>query len=102
MQRHLAGGMLALAFVFTGSALAADQPPTTVSSEQAMQCDASKAQWALGKTLDDATISRLRRDAGATSVRVIEHGMMVTMEHNEARLTINLDELFRVRQVRCG
>lgn len=67
-----------------------------------MQCDASKAQWALGKTPDDALLARLQRDSGAKLVRVIEHGMMVTMEYNEARLTLDLDEMFRVRQVRCG
>ncbi len=67
-----------------------------------MQCDAGKAQWAIGKTPDEALIERARHDAGARVVRVIEYGMMVTMEYNEARLTFDLDEQGRVRQVRCG
>lgn len=67
-----------------------------------MTCDAGKAQWALGQIPNDALIERARGDAGARVARVIEYGMLVTMEYNEARLTIDLNEQGRVRQVRCG
>jgi len=78
--------------------------PTTASApqEETMHCDAGKAQWAIGKAPDDDLIERARHDAGARVVRVIAYGMMVTMEYNEARLNLDLDEQGRVQQVRCG
>ena len=91
-----------LGLALAACASASQTPTADTVSEDAMTCDASKAQWALGQIPDDALIERARGDAGARVVRIIEYGMLVTMEYNAARLTIDLDQQGRVRQVRCG
>lgn len=93
--------LLAVLALPTWSCLAMPES-TVVSGETLMQCDASKVQWALGEMADDALAERARSAAGARSVRVIAHGMMVTQEYREDRLNLDLDEHGRVRAVRCG
>lgn len=93
--------LLALSEVAAGIIAVVSANPSA-SREETMQCDAGKAQWAVGKTPDDDLVERARRDAGARVVRVITYGMMVTMEYDAARLSLDLDAHGRVGQVRCG
>ena len=102
MRMRVAWWSPILGLALAACASASQTPTAATVSEDAMTCDASKAQWALGQIPDDALIERARGDAGARVVRIIEYGMLVTMEYNEARLTIDLDQQGRVRQVRCG
>lgn len=65
-------------------------------------CDATQAQWLVGKTPGQADADQARTDARATSVRLLKPDQPVSMEFNAARLNIELDEKGMVVSVRCG
>lgn len=69
-------------------------PPTS--------CDATRADWAIGQSLDEALLERARVDAGASVVRSLKPGQMVTMEFNGERLNVDVDADGNVTGVRCG
>lgn len=65
-------------------------------------CDATRAQWAIGQSLDEALLERARVDAGAGQVRSLKPDQVVTMEFNGERLNVDLDAAGNVTGVRCG
>ena len=75
---------------------AADKAPP------APECDASQVQGLVGQTLDEAKAEQARVDAGATRVRVLKPGEMVTMEFDGERLNIEVDDKGAITAVRCG
>jgi hypothetical protein len=77
-------------------------PPTPREDEEPMTCDAKDTAWALGKTADEATVTRVRTETGSKSVRVIKPGMAVTMDYREDRVNIDVDDANRILKVRCG
>ena len=68
----------------------------------AAACDAAGAQFAVGRPLDAQLESDARARSGATVVRVVRPGQMVTQEFNTERLNIEVDGTGRVIRVRCG
>jgi hypothetical protein len=74
----------------------ADAPPP------APTCDASQVQGLVGQPNDEAKAEQARVDAGASHVRVLKPGEMVTMEFDGKRLNIEVDAEDRVVAVRCG
>lgn len=76
--------------------------PDTQPEEDAMGCDASKAEWMIGEEYSDELLERGAADAGAETARFLRPGQMVTMEYNATRLNADLDEDDRVISVRCG
>jgi hypothetical protein len=77
----------------------AEPPPTPVP---VMSCDASKGQWAVGKTLDDALLAKVMADTGSKQSRVLRPGMMVTAEFLGTRVNIRVDNSKGVLAVTCG
>ena len=65
-------------------------------------CDATNAQFAVGKTVDQRLGEEARGRAGAAVVRVLRPGQMVTMEFSAARLTLEADAAGVVTRARCG
>ena len=65
-------------------------------------CDASDLQFLIGKTLDEGLTTRARDATGATKVRVIRPGQMVTMDYLPERLNIEVDAAGKVLNARCG
>jgi hypothetical protein len=65
-------------------------------------CDAGAAQSIIGQAYTDDLAERARILSGATSVRRIGAGQMMTMEFEAARLSVELDEAGKVAAVRCG
>ncbi len=65
-------------------------------------CDARKLSWTLGLVADDALIERARMQAGATTVRVLRPGMMITNEVNPTRLNLRIDNARKVLVYSCG
>ncbi|AKC86769.1 I78 family peptidase inhibitor [Pseudoxanthomonas suwonensis] len=74
----------------------ADAPPP------APTCDASQVQGLVGQSNDEAKAEQARVDAGASHVRVLEPGQMVTMEFDGERLNIEVDDGGRIIALRCG
>ncbi|MFE8646674.1 I78 family peptidase inhibitor [Sphingomonas sp. NCPPB 2930] len=65
-------------------------------------CDATNAQFAVGKTVDMRLGEEAAGRAGASVVRVLRPGQVVTMEFNASRLTLDADAQGVVIRARCG
>lgn len=65
-------------------------------------CRAEAAQRFIGQSSDRATVQAAVAASGAKTVRVIEPGMMVTMDYRGDRLNIRVDADGRIVAVTCG
>lgn len=74
-------------------------PPTT---PQPGDCDAAKAQSAVGERASDEVLERARVAAQAKSARFLRPNQPITMEYSSSRLNLELNERDIVRGVRCG
>lgn len=100
-----ASGLLAAAFVLSAAAACtgpASAPPAVVEGPDRAACDAEPVRWAVGEKAGEEVVERARREAGASTVRVLPPGMAATMDFNPLRLNLVTDEGMRIRQVRCG
>ena len=78
-------------------------PPTGDTSEPTLgSCDATKAQFAIGQKATPELIEKVKRAAGASVVRRIRPGQMVTMDYSGQRLNLKLDDADVVKEIRCG
>lgn len=67
------------------------------------RCDAEAARpAALGQPATPEVVEQARRDAGASLVRVLRPGQVVTMEFVAGRLDIDVDEGNTIVGLRCG
>lgn len=80
----------------------ASPAPDAAPPADAAACDATQAQWIVGKAAKQADADQAKGDARATSVRMLKPDQPVTMEFNAARLNIELDEHGVAVSVRCG
>jgi len=81
---------------------AAQPQPVGAPAVDAAACDPVQAQWLVGTTPSEAEIEQARTDAGAQSVRSLRPNEVVTMEFNDTRLNLEVDEAGVVQSVRCG
>lgn len=65
-------------------------------------CDAAKAQWAVGERASSEILERARVAAQAKSARFLRPNQPITMEYSGSRLNLELNEQDVVRSVRCG
>jgi len=101
----LAATFLLAACSSADKSAAIDTPPSSlpeVSAPAATPCDPVKAQWAIGKLGDDALLAKAQADAGAKIARYLKPNQAITMEYNEMRLNLGLDDTGRVDKVGCG
>jgi Peptidase inhibitor I78 family len=105
MERHkrllaIASSLLAaLALGGCAAAPAAEQPSANAAPGS---CDASKAQFAVGRDPGLAIQDQARERSGARTVRTLRPGQLVTMEYSGDRLNLELDASGKVVRVRCG
>lgn len=101
-----------LALVFT-AALMAGCSSTSESSGGATQvsapvdsghsrCDASAAQFTVGKPSSPALREQAKVKAGAQTARALGPNDMVTLEYRSDRLNLNTDQAGIVTRVNCG
>lgn len=95
----------ALAVVALGACASQANPPQMSRplppEELTCNADAAKAA-ALGKAASADVVERARTDAGARNARVLKPGQMVTMEYQEGRLNIDVDDHNVITNLRCG
>jgi hypothetical protein len=65
-------------------------------------CDATKAQWAVGEPESAELLERARVAAEAKSARFLRPDQMVAMEYSSSRLNLHLGTQGVVGSVRCG
>jgi hypothetical protein len=80
----------------------AEPAPAPAPAPQQRQCDATPLSWAVGRVADDTLIMRAQEQSGASTVRVLRPGVMVTQEFNGMRLNIRVDTERKVLATSCG
>lgn len=77
---------------------------TNASGKQEIMvaCDAGPANFALGQPYSAELAERARIASGALTVRRLAPEQVVTMEHLESRLSLEVDAGNRVTGVVCG
>ncbi|TWH99736.1 peptidase inhibitor I78 family protein [Luteimonas cucumeris] len=65
-------------------------------------CDASKVQSLVGQTASQDVVDKAKADSGSGTTRVIKPGEMVTMDFQDDRLTLEVDDGNVIQSVRCG
>jgi hypothetical protein len=65
-------------------------------------CDAAPAQKLIGRARSSAAGAEARRLSGASALRWIPEGTMVTMEYREGRLNLHLDAHNKIVRINCG
>nr|MBF0686042.1 hypothetical protein [Pseudomonas sp.] len=84
-----------------GSAGGAAAPVATPSGSNG-QCDASTVQTIVGERFSDRAAQNAQSRAGASTLRVLQPGQVMTMEYNPQRLTVVVDESGAIASARCG
>ncbi len=66
------------------------------------KCEAGKAEILIGRKRSDEVGAEALRLSGATALRWIAPGTMVTMDYREDRVNLRVDSAGRVMKVDCG
>ena len=82
------------------SVAATEQPAPAPASDG--KCNAAPAQHLIGRQESPETGAEAQRLTGASRMRWIRPGQMVTMDYREDRLNIDLDDAGRITGLRCG
>ena len=90
--------------ILVAAALLAAGCATTPPAEAGAKgkCDASRAQKLIGRTRSAKLGSEALRLSGATALRWIPPGAMVTMDFRENRINLRVDPKNKVVKVDCG
>lgn len=102
--------LFASALILSLAACAANTPstPEPMPTEPAQpaaeskQCDASKAQWAVGQAASPDVVDRVVKDSGSRASRVLKPGQPMTMDYREDRVNIHTDDKNVITEVKCG
>ena len=65
-------------------------------------CDATGLQSQIGQKATPAVLEDLRGRSGATIGRILRPGQLVTMEYNDTRLNLIVDDKDVMTAIRCG
>jgi hypothetical protein len=65
-------------------------------------CNAANASFVIGQPATEANMEAARAAAGATIVRTLRPGQVVTMEYAEGRLNLRVNSANIVTEVTCG
>jgi len=89
--------VLIVAFALTSCAPVAPLPGVPTG-----ECSASGLGNLVGAAATPSLVNRAKRRAGASVVRVLKPGQIVTMEYLNGRLNVNVDDRNRVKSFTCG
>ncbi|HEX8625497.1 MAG TPA: I78 family peptidase inhibitor [Allosphingosinicella sp.] len=89
--------------ILAAAALLASGCATAPAAEAgAGKCDSAKAQRLIGRSKSAKTGAEALRLSGATALRWIAPGTMVTMDYREDRVNLRVDPAGKVVKVDCG
>jgi hypothetical protein len=78
----------------------APKPPQVGEREDA--CGAGRVQDRIGRRYDETLGESIRRDSGAATLRVIRPGHAYTMEFQDDRINVHIDEGGTITDIGCG
>lgn len=65
-------------------------------------CDAAPLQSQIGQKATQSVLEDLRTRSGAATARILRPGQLVTMEYNDTRLNLIVDDKDVMTAIRCG
>jgi len=65
-------------------------------------CDAAALQSQIGQKATQSVLEDLRTRSGAATARILRPGQLVTMEYNDTRLNLIVDDKDVMTAIRCG
>jgi hypothetical protein len=86
----------------TGGPMQAEEQIRVAAGLEDTSCNADAAQGYVGQKSERRVVESAVKASGATSVRVIEPDMMVTMDFRGDRLNIRVDETGKIIAITCG
>lgn len=93
---------VALAGCSTGSAPGGDSNAPAASAGNDGRCNASGADFTVGKPGTPELLEQARKASGSQMARILKPHDMVTLEYRSERLNLNVDEQGNVVRVNCG
>lgn len=96
------GTLLAVALL-SGCSSTSESTPDPVATETGYsRCEASAAEFAIGKKASPQLLEQARTRAGAQNARILKPSDMVTLEYRSDRLNLNTDDNLIINRVNCG
>ena len=89
-------------FLIVAFALTSCAPVAPLPGVPTGECSASGLGNLVGGPATPSLVNRAKRRAGASVVRVLKPGQIVTMEYLNGRLNVNVDDRNRVKSFSCG
>lgn len=96
---------LAVAAVLAGCSTggnAGGDPTSTAPAGNDGRCEASGADFAIGKLASAELLEQARKASGSQMARILKPHDVVTLEYRSERLNLNVDEQGKVTRVNCG
>lgn len=77
-------------------------PEPPMAGDEADKCGASLVASYVGRVADDVVRAEIAAKSGATSIRWVTPGMMVTMDYRTHRLNVSLTGDNIIKRVHCA
>lgn len=97
------GALMAVALLAGCSTTSSESQKDPVTTEAGHgRCEATAAEFALGKKASPELLEQARKKAGAQNARFLKPDDMITLEYRSDRLNLNTDQKLMVTRVNCG
>ncbi|MFJ2483774.1 I78 family peptidase inhibitor [Pseudomonas sp. NPDC087598] len=96
------GALMAAAMLAGCSTTSSESAKDPVAPEAGSRCEATAAEFAIGKKASPALLEQARAKAGAQNARFLKPDDMITLEYRSDRLNLNTDNGLVVTRVNCG
>jgi len=96
------GALMAVAMLAGCSTTSSESAKDPVATDAGHSCEASAAEFAIGKKASPALLEQARAKAGAQNARFLKPDDMITLEYRSDRLNLNTDNALVVTRVNCG
>ena len=95
-------GTLLAAVVLGGCSTAGSTKEPVAAESGHTRCEASAAEFAVGKKASPELLEQARTRAGAQYARFLKPNDMITLEYRSDRLNLNTDDNLVITRVNCG
>jgi hypothetical protein len=97
------GALMAVTMLAGCSTTSSDSTKDTVAADTGhSRCEATAAEFAIGKKASPELLEQARAKAGAQNARFLKPNDMITLEYRSDRLNLNTDNNLVVTRVNCG
>ncbi|WP_025130152.1 I78 family peptidase inhibitor [Pseudomonas sp. PH1b] len=95
-------GTLLAAVVLSGCSTDGSTKAPVASESGHTRCEATAAEFAIGKKASPELLEQARTRAGAQYARFLKPNDMITLEYRSDRLNLNTDDALVITRVNCG